>query len=197
MADAGYFTVAEARAVTPLQDTTKYADADIDNMRLVVEEALEHACGVAFVPRVTTPVVETLDGDGSDEIVLRQWARPIALTAATVGGVALDAPTLAALVLSRDGTIYNPAFWACGRRNVVLTYTHGYPSVPGRVKRAAIRLTKRFLVDTPINDRATSIQNPEDGTIQRLITAGVGAAIFDLPEANAIVNEYGVRFGGG
>lgn len=197
MADAQYFTVAEARALAPLQDMGKYPDADIDAMRVAVEEALEHACGVAFVPRVTTPITEILDGDGTDEIVLKDWARPITISAATVSTIALTSDQLAALVLSADGTIYSPALWTRGRRNVSITYTHGWPAVPGRVKRAAIRGTKRFLVDTPVNDRAISIVNSEDGTVQRLVTAGVGAAIFDIPELNAIVNEYGVRFGVG
>ena len=45
------FTVAQARAMSPLADTVKYSTQKIIDARTLVETALEDACGVAFVPR--------------------------------------------------------------------------------------------------------------------------------------------------
>lgn len=188
--DSVYFTVAEARAVPPLDNTTKYPDADIEAVRQSVEEALEDACGVSFIQRTAT---DTLDGNAGTDIVLDR-SRVSAVTAASIDGTALTASELADLAVYPDGTIYNPAGWTRGRRNVSITYTHGHATIPGRVKRAAIMLTRRYLVDSPVNDRATSLVN-DDGTTQWLVTAGVRGALFDLPEVNAIVQQYRERLG--
>ena len=189
--DPAYFTVAEARSASflggALSDVTKYPDADIDAMRVAVEEALEHACGVAFVQRDAS---ENLDGTGGFDLFL-PYPRPQSVTSCSIGGLALTSDQLAALVLYRDGRVYNPSTWPRGRGNVAIVYQHGYLDVPGRVKRAAMILTRRFLVDSPVSDRSTTLINP-DGTTQYMVTAGVRDAIFDVPEANAIVNEYGV-----
>lgn len=177
-----YFTTAEARKVKPLDNTTTYPDADIDAMRITVEEALEHACGVAFEPRTVT---ERFDGTGTTDLLARP--RPTAVSSATVDGEAIDASSL---LTYRDGRIYHSGKWTAGRGNVSITYTHGYATVPGRVKRAAILLTKRFLVDSPLSDRTTQITN-EDGT-EVLITAGVRGAVTDVPEVNAVIAQYKV-----
>lgn len=187
---ADYFTVAEARAQeSALLDATKYPDATITTMRLAVEEALERACGVAFVPRTATD--ERHDGPGTGIDLLLEWPRPSAVTAASVDGTALDAAGIAELIAYSDGRVYRPAGWGSTRGGVLITYTHGYAVIPGRVKRAAIQLTKRFLVATPVSDRATSII--QDGSTQFFVTAGVRGAITDVPEANAIIAQYGVN----
>lgn len=184
-----YFTVAEAREQEPaLASSATYSDDDINAMRVAVEQALEHACKVAFVPRTATN--ERRDGTGGYELLLKN-ARPTLVTAASIGGAALSADQLALIVCYESGIVYYPNGWVRGRGNVLVTYTHGYESVPGRVKRAAIKLTKRFLVDTPVSDRATSMTNPE-GATQFLVTAGVRGAITDVPEVNAIIDQYGV-----
>lgn len=199
MADP-YFTVAEARAATwmggALTSTTTYASADIDAMRVAVEDAIERECGVAFVPRTATN--ELHDGSGTYDL-LTEWARPTAVTAASVGPkgsrVALTADQLALIDVYKDGRVYYPNGWPTGRANVLLTYTHGWATVPGRVKRAAMLAVKRFLVDSPISDRATSMVSAE-GQSQFFVTAGVRDAIFDVPEVNAVIREYGVDVGG-
>lgn len=192
-----YFTVAEARAATylggALANTTTFPDALIDAMRAAVEEALERACGVAFYPR--TVLNERVDGNGTTQILL-SWPLVSSVTAASVSGTPLTAAELAALVVYQDGRVYHPGSWVSGRGNVLVSYTHGYATVPGRVKRAALLLTRRFLIDSPVSDRATSMTG-QDGTTQFLVTAGVRNAIFDVPEANAIFLEYGMRAGVG
>lgn len=190
---AEYFTVAEARTATylggALSNATTYPDAMISAMRVAVEDALERACGVAFEPR--TVMNERHDGTGQSDLLLK-WPRPTTVTAASIGGTALTAAELADVVPYDDGRLYRSSGWAPGRGNVLVSYTHGYPIVPGRVKRAALLVTRRFLVDSPVNDRATNLVT-QDGATQWLVTAGVREAIFDIPEANAVISEYDMR----
>jgi hypothetical protein len=185
------FTEAEARAVKPLDDTNKYTDAEIIAGRTLAEAALEDACGLSFVPRYFR---EKVDGLGVGDVLLTK-PRPLTITAATVDGTALSADQLADLELYRDGRVYNPSGWAEGRRNVVLTGTAGFQFPPPRVGRACLLLAKRFLVDSPLNDR-TTVFNHGDGSSEFFVTAGVRDAVFDVPEANAIVQDYGVRGAG-
>ena len=186
--DAPYFTIGEARKLSPLQDSAKYPDADVDAARVLAESALEDACAVAFVPREFTA---RIDGRGRTDLLL-PVVRPLAVTAVTVDGSALSAGDLAGLELYDDGRLYFANGWTWGRRNVIVTGTHGYPAVPPLVKRAALRLAKWALVDSPVSDRATSMTT-EDGTTQFLVTARVRQAVFDLPSANAVVELYGMR----
>jgi hypothetical protein len=55
-------------------------------------------------------------------------------------------------------------------------------------------LAKRVLVETKVSDR-TTLRTTTDGTTEHLVTAGVRGMIFDVPECNAVVAEYGVRDG--
>lgn len=184
------FTVADARAIAPLSNATLYPNANIIAARTVAEAALEDACGVAFVPRYCRELIDGPAGGGNE--VLLDRPRPLSITAASDTSIPVADPTT--LVLYRDGRVYNPTRWAEGRRTVSLKYTHGYRFPPPRVGRACALLAKRFLVDSPISDRATVLQS-EDGTTQFFVTAGVRDAVFDVPECNAVVAEYGVRFG--
>lgn len=181
-------TLSELRATAPLTNVTLYPSADLAWGRTVAEAALEDACGVAFVPRYGR---DKFDGPGTNDILLPP--RLLSVESVTVGGTTVDVSTLE---LYRDGRLYNPAGWTEGRRNVVVKFTHGYRSPPPRVGRAARLLAKRFLVQTPVSDRAISMTN-EDGAIQYMVTAGVRGAVFDVPEANAVIQEYGVAQGVG
>lgn len=179
------FTVAQARALKPLDNTTTYTTQRILDARTMAETALEDACKVAFVPRYFRV---TLDGRGSTDLLL-PMVRPLTVTAATIDDAAV---TVDDVELYDDGRAYLPSGWTAGRRNVTITGTHGYQFPPPRVGRAALLLAKRFLVDSPVSDRATSMTT-EDGTTQFLVTAGVRQAATDVPEANAVIDEYGVR----
>lgn len=183
------FSLTEARNVKPLDNTSTYTTAKLIAGRTLAEAALEDACGLSFVPRYFR---EKVDGLGVGDVLLTR-PRPLTITAATVDGTAVS--DLTTLELYRDGRVYNPNGWAEGRRNVVLTGTAGYQFPPPRVGRACLLLAKRFLVDSPLNDR-TTVFNHGDGSSEFFVTAGVRDAVFDVPEANAIVQDYGVRGAG-
>lgn len=181
------FTIAEARNTPPLSNTTTYTTAEILTARVLAETALEDVCHVAFVPRYFR---KRYDGSGGDDIVV--MPRPLTVTSASVGDTALTAGELADLELYEDGRIYHASKWTAGRRNVTVKGTHGYPYPPPRAGLAALKLAKFWLVDTPIDERATSVQN-DGGTVQ--IFGGstrLQEAVFAIPEARVCVDLYGL-----
>lgn len=180
------FTVTGARALKPLENTTSYPLESILAARTLAELALEETCAIAFVPRYAR---ETLSGKGSTKLFTGR-PLPRRVISATVAGTPLDAGELAELqVDAARGFIWRQAGWPLGDRNIVLEYEHGHPSPPANGPRVALLLAKRYLVDSPVNDRATSLIN-QDGTTQFLVTAGVKGAVFDLPEVNAFVAGF-------
>jgi hypothetical protein len=176
------FTEADARALKPLDNATTYPNADLLKARALAEAAIEDACRVAFVPRYAR---EKVDGTGTVDLLL-PTPRPLTVVAASIDGTAIIPGDVE---LYRDGRLYYRQGWTEGRKNVEVKWTHGYAVPPPRVGRAALLIAKRVLVDSAVSDRATSVVTDE-GT-QFLVTAGVRQAVFDIPEANAVVDEYG------
>lgn len=185
VADPVYFSVAEAREIPGLSSLTLYPDEAIELARDIVEDALERACGVAFVLRDATM---TTDGNGTCDLLV--LPRPREVTACTVCETTLTPTELGDLVLYRDGRIYRECGWPAGRGNVEIAFNHGYEVIPPLVKRAALELAKRFLIDTPVDPRASSVTG-EDGTTQILKPDGT----FGHPLADMVVNTYGVAYG--
>ncbi len=185
-----FFTLADARMLPGpnggvLKDPIKYPDAAILAARDMASDAIEHAANVRFTPHYFT---ETLDGARGQYVRLRT-ARPRSLMAVTI-----NATTVTDAQLLADGRVYRELGWAADPRGIVIAGTAGYDRVPARVAHAALLLAKRWLVDTNISDRATTTTN-SDGSAQYFVTAGVKGALFDVPEANAVIEDYGIRKG--
>jgi NAD(P)-dependent dehydrogenase (short-subunit alcohol dehydrogenase family) len=164
-------------------DTTTYLDSQLTEVRATVEEAIECSAHVAFVPRTATA---TVSGDGGRRIFLSNF-EVSAVTAATVDGVALTAPELAAITIN-DAILYREAGWASGYANISVTYTHGRTAVPGLIKRAALVLAKSYLVASQIPANATA-QSIGD-TMFRLTIAGRDGD-FGIPEVDAAIKQFG------
>jgi hypothetical protein len=177
------FTISGARQVAPLDNLTKYPTPQLVQMRTLVEQALEDACGVAFVPRYAR---ETLGGLGRTSL-FTTWPRVTAVRSVLWDGVAIT--DLSTVVPLNTGGFYYPTGWTLGHGNYEIAYEHGHERAPKRVRHAAIRLAKRWLVEGPVDDRATSFSN-DDGTYS-LVTPGLRGMLFDLPEVNAVVEQYG------
>ncbi len=179
----GYlFSIAQARALRPLQDTTAYPTTAIVDARTYAETALEAACGVSFVPRYGTA---TVDGSGGRGL----WGLPPRITkirSVSVGGVAHTAGQLAALALRPTGLLYSPTAWTSGYGNYTVGFEHGYPYAPPRITRAALLLARQQLVASPVDDRTSRVVQ-DGGTIDYLTSQGAG---FDIPEVNAAVAAY-------
>lgn len=175
---APYFTVAEARELSPLQDEEKYPDADIEAARDAAEEALEHesACNAAFVPRSAT---ESLSGAGGVLLRLSRF-QVREVTSATAAGEELDVADVAI----NGRTLYRPAGWPRGYANLVVVYEHGYDAPPARIKRAALQLARHFLVGSGINQYVTRAEAGDE----RVWLAE--RAPFGIPEIDAAVRDH-------
>lgn len=179
-----YFTIAEARALKALEDAAKYPVAAIVAMRALVEEALEDACGVAFVPRYCR---ELLSGNGMSTVLLRN-PRVTRILDVTLDG---DDVSAVSAVLAPTGQVYLSAGWTSGFNNYSVRYEHGHPYPPAEARQAALVLAKNWLVNGPIDDRTMAFST-EDGTFS-LSTPGVRGARFGIPVVDSFVQAYNLE----
>jgi hypothetical protein len=138
------FTVAEARAFDKQQlaSSTDYTNAAIIAKEEEVRDFLARVCSVDFLP--TTHTDEYQDGLGGSSLLL-DWPLVTAVTAASIRSdttwTDLTVTELGQLQVFDTGELYwDGGYWPVGRRNVKLTYTAGYTTVPDLIKRAALRI---------------------------------------------------------
>lgn len=178
----GYlFSLDQARQTPPLDDTATYPAAKVQEYRTLAEEALEEACGQAFVPRYNS---ERVDGDTRLTTI---WPNVRAVRSVTIDGSPVG--DLSDVVKLDTGVLYRPSGWPEGVGNVIIRYEHGMNFPPARVSQAALTLAKNWLVKGPLDDRMTSLAT-EDGTFA-LLTPGVRGVRFGIPEVDAVVAEFG------
>jgi hypothetical protein len=73
---------------------------------------------------------------------------------------------------------------------IVVVYEHGYPSVPAKVKDAALDVAVDATVPSGLNPRAT-VQNTDLGAFRLSIpTPGTPTGI---PEVDQVIRTYGYR----
>jgi hypothetical protein len=193
-----FFALAEARALSPLSDTVAYTTADITDTRTGVEQAIEQAAGVAFVPRYA---LERYTGDGSSSLMLRR-PRPTSIRSASIAGTVLSAPQLADLnlYLNQTGEVWSTLLawtWTWGRNNIVIGYEHGYPQPPVEIKRAALMLAKMWLTErrSPVDDRAITFNAGAEGGTYSLAVPGRNGSYFGHPDVDAAIDRYALRVG--
>jgi hypothetical protein len=173
------FTIAAARARSPLSDETAYPTGQLLAYRTLAEVALEDVCGIAFVPRYRRDLVR-----------IHRHARSIMLTrteirdirSVTHNGTLLADTTIEGYP---DGLLERHGLWRHGTYQVA--YEHGLDETPGRVSRACLELARRWIVESPWDERVTDYSSGE-GDRFRLLTAGPDP--FDIPEVNAIAKLY-------
>jgi hypothetical protein len=180
------FSVAQARARSPLGDTTNYPTEAILYYRTLAEAALEDICGVAFVPRFSQTKARIV-GAGMLEVSRRYLTNVVNVYTTTNDGLQV-LPTLSGLRIENGGTIWMPAYWNFWAMPIVVAYEHGYNETPFRVSRAALELAKRWLIESPWDERMTMFRSREGGEVD-ILTAQQDP--FDIPEVVAIANIYG------
>lgn len=180
------FTIDQARALKPLNDTTMYPTAKIIEARTMVESALEDACGVAFVPRFKR---QWVSGNGRSTILLAPKAR--AIRSVTLDDTAVSNALTDTMRVMPTGEVYYPSWWQTGYANYEVAYEHGYDSPPPRVSQAALLWAKTFLVSGPIDARTTSMST-EDGTFS-LATPGLRGSHTGIPEVDAVIQQYALH----
>jgi hypothetical protein len=178
-----YFTVAEALA---LPELTGKSAIEIAAVRTLAEQAFEDAAGVAFVPRYER--VQVTPGSGALIGLPKSPVRAIRdVSEVTSLGASPVTVTLSEVGYTTEG-IYRPNGWTVVPHGVTVGYEFGRDCPPERVKRAVLLLAKNWLIDGPIDDRATGI--PTDGGIITLSTPGQRGVVFGLPEVEAALEQY-------
>jgi hypothetical protein len=187
-----FFELADLRRLEPLDDTDIYPARLLAEYRDLASYAIEDACAVAFTPRYGEYL---FDGDNSRSVNL-QVAGVREILSATLDGEAIDVAELdlrGGMIRRRAGS-----YWTREKPGVI-RYSHAISDVaPLRVARATKLLAREMLFadagegdGSAVPDRATSLSS-EAGTFS-LVTAGIGDALFEIPEVNAVVQEYSAQ----
>lgn len=117
------------------------ADAACDTVRTIAERSFNQATSTV-----------TLDGTGTDAILLPE----LPVTAA--GTVTVNGGTITDYVLNGNGVLlrgtagpYPRIVWPAGRQNVRVTYDHGYATVdlPRDVRMVALSIASRLVLQGP------------------------------------------------
>jgi hypothetical protein len=198
VADAALFSIDEARAFGrgQLADPAKYEDEVIEAEERSIRQRFERIAGVAFVQRTDT---ELLDGRFSYEIwasqrnpAIESPPRPIAVTAAAIDGLAFTDDELADLVTYPGGLLVRRLnLWAGvwpNRRNVSITYSHGWQEVPLPIRRAALMVCCDELVASDLSSLTTGYSDAT--TTYTFVASATPKHWFRIPEVNAILNDY-------
>lgn len=177
------FETADLRAYdTAYADTTKYPTTKLRLARTWVEERIEHAAGVSFVPRGAR---ERVFADGCTMLRLA-WPRIRAVRSVSVDGTALTSTQLAELVLHHRAVEWSTG-WTKGAL-VEIHYEHGYDGPPAPVTEAGLILAREYLVAKSLSSRAT-VESTDVGFF-RLSIAGAGGRT-GVPEVDAVIADFG------
>jgi hypothetical protein len=183
-----HFTVAYARTRSPMNDTTTYTVQNILDYRTLAEWALEDICGVAFVPRFSHNLAR-ITSVGMLQVPRRRIRNVRNIYTQTDNGpVAM--PTLNGLRIEPGGVVFMPAMFNWWSTPISIAYEHGYNTVPPRVARASLELCRRWLVESPWDERTTGFRTRDGG--QMTILTGNHTDAFDIPEVVAVADAYGL-----
>lgn len=181
------FELADLRAADPsLADVVKYPARLLRARRDEITERFEEVAEVSFVPRAHR---EVLDGDATSTMLLGRVMVDSVLSA-SIDDVALTVGQLADVKVFPHGLIArSEGAWGAGRRNVVVTYVHGFEIPPSAVSNAAVQVAVASLLKGPLdaNARATAVITDIGG--YRLTVAGRDGH-FGLPEVDSVLAAF-------
>lgn len=179
---ATYFTVADLRARFTEVTSLKYADAVVDDAIELAEEAFEHAADMAFITRDATSVVST-DVPSRLSLPHNRVTAVTSVTGATSG--VLDVSDAR---ITGGSYLTLAANWPTAE-DLTVVYEHGYTTPPLRVKQAVMLLARTWLINGPIDARASQLSTGDGGVIN-LSTPGQFGAVFGIPEVDATLQQY-------
>jgi hypothetical protein len=199
------FSVADARGFDKAQLTSAvtYPDAAITAAEVAIRAEFERIIGVALIP---TSTAEVLDGNDTDTLFLAHHnpyseftPRPVSVTACVItdrDGVTyetFDADDLSDLACYPSGEVIrltNGRFLR-GRRNVTLTYSHGFTAVQPDIQRAALIECVRRLAPTSVPFSGTG--GTEDGITWARLRDPSRGRWYGMEEIDGVLNQYRAR----
>lgn len=176
----GYlFGLAEARAMRPPLDTTRFPTAMLADQRVVVEQEFERICGKAFVPRFKREEVRIINGTALPTEVNVRAIRSVTINdVVTAGWQYLHAG--GAITDLHASSLYEKA---------TIEYEYGLDYPPEDIRQAAmLRLRARLTMgDNGVPSRATSF-SVTDGGVYRLSVPSEFAV--GQPEIDAVLAAH-------
>jgi hypothetical protein len=187
------YTLAAMRGVkvaggTPFASTTDFPNQVLLDRRAEVTDDFEARTGYSFIPRFAR---ETLDGDGSSQLVLRQL-RCSKLLSVTIDGTAQQTSdfTLASsgvLAWKRGGW-----FSTLQRQNVVVEYVYGWDRPPAAISTVALLRTAMLLQPSQFAG-AVTVTTPDGGSYSYSQAGqsfqGGGIRHYGWPDIDATLNS--------
>lgn len=201
--DSGYtssgsstlFSIAEARAFdrAQLASDTTYPDATITAAETRIRAELTDICQVYFVPTSTS---EWHDGDGTAEIILDE-REVTAVTACVIYDSSrtvsetFDDDDILDLAIDSWGraTRRRNGTFLTGHKNIHVTYSHGYATVPEDIKRAALIVLVNQLCPQNMGDRTVSWSSGGN-SFEFPAQDGARGRWYGLPEVYDIIRRY-------
>lgn len=194
------FEIHELRAKSGrLQNEANYPAEAIRQARETATQVLEEAAGVAFATRAARA---TLSGEGASDLFLPH-VRVTEIEAVTlfdestgvdddeaITGTALEDIEIkrdAGIIVRTDGNVF-PA----GSNNVEVDYLHGYETVPGEIREAAMTLAVEYLVESGLPARATS-QSSDLGIFSISVANPDLNRETGIPAVDTAIKRYGYR----
>lgn len=177
-----YFTAAELRARFPEVTTEKYANGVVEDAIELAEDAFEHAADMAFITRTATTVMST------------DVASRLSLPNNRVTGITSVTGATSGVLDVSDARIVGGSYvvissnWPVDESLTVI-YEHGHTTPPLRVARAVMLLARTWLINGPIDSRASQLPTGDGGVIN-LSTPGQFGAVFGIPEVDATLQQY-------
>lgn len=193
------FDIADLRAFEPTITANDYDADKIREARDYATDRLENAAQVAFATRRR---VLTLSGDDTTRLMLPD-TRITAVNAVSIYGEdigtdllddALDGDAFADVEIDENAGVLvrTNEVWPRGHDNIVVDYEHGYTSVPGPVRRAAMMLAIEYLVPSALPARATA-QATDLGDFRISLANPSQGRDTGIPEVDAVIATYGAR----
>jgi len=193
------FDIPALRAKPGLENTTRFPDSELIEVREEVEREFEDICGRAFRPRFNRQLFQ---GNGTNyPLVLSKPEPRIALTLLVNdvdqsswvedGFLVTDDDDAFILVL-KAGLVWP----ASSVPNIVLEYEYGANSPPVRIRRAALKRARNMLIDDSGRiDRRATTQQTELGTFS-LATPGRGGSWVGDPDIDVVLDKHQLTRGG-
>jgi hypothetical protein len=134
------------------QDLTDYLGRDVtsdDGAIIALDAACDIVRDLAEQDFNAATSTVTLDGTGTDALLLPQLPVTAAGTVSVAGSAVTDYTLNSSGILFRGSAGCDPRpYWPAGRQNVVVTYDHGYAAadLPRSIRMVALSIASRLIV---------------------------------------------------
>ena len=186
---AGMPGVASALGKVPADTSAATSTTELVRLRREVEELLEWATGVAWVPRYA---YESLDSPGAP-VLQTSWPRVRTLRSLSLDGTA---QTTSDYVVDEWGAVRDKdggTISATNYRGVVVGYEHGYDRPPEPLKRAALQCAAaRLMAERTSYTSMRTASVSVDGMVTQFARIDPDHPT-GIPEVDGIVRAYSHR----